>query len=103
MIDDIGWKWCFWISDVFYSVAGLLIFFCVPETAYERRDNLVVKAAVEEKFDDEKGMVQLTVAMHLEHDDRHGSPLDRVATIPEKMSYWRSLRLLNGRNIEASF
>lgn len=102
VINNIGWNWCFWISGIFYGVSGLLIFFCVPETSYERKDNLVVKAAVEENFDKEKGLLQSTVAMHLEHDDRRGNPLDRVTTIPEKVSYWRSLRLFTGRHSEAS-
>lgn len=102
VISGPGWNWCFWISAVFYGIAGLLIFFCVPETSYERKDNLVLKPTLEEKFDDDKGIVIAKVAMHLEHDDSHGKPLDRVATIPRKMSYWESIRVFTGRHSEAS-
>lgn len=102
VISNIGWNWCFWISAVFYGISGLLIFFCVPETSYERKDNLVLKATVEETFDDEKGVLRSTVAMHVEHDDQRGEPLSRAATVPEKMSYWRSLRLFTGRHSKAS-
>lgn len=43
--DTLGWRWCFWLITIFHGIGLLLIFFFVPETAYDRKSPEVVETS----------------------------------------------------------
>ncbi|KAH8703437.1 serine/threonine kinase 16 [Talaromyces proteolyticus] len=106
VIENLGWKWCFWICAILYGVLLLLIVFFVPETCYNRESSIVVRAMVDEAKGDH------IAAMHLETKQnkirKKASEFEQSTSdssingIQRKMSYWHSLHLYSGRYSNAS-
>lgn len=108
VIQNLGWKWCFWICAILYGALIFLILFFVPETCYTRESSMVVPPIIKDIKSQEakRGGVCKTAFMHLETGavlyTRASNIEPRITSgsdtsIPLKMSYWRSLRIYSGR------
>ena len=76
IIQNLGYRWTFWICAILFGVCMFGIVFLVPETSY-RREGPVVSYS-------EKGTGD-------------------AEAVPEKMAYMRSLRVYTGRYTRAPF
>jgi multidrug resistance protein len=114
IIQNLGWKWCFWICAILYGVLTVLIIFFVPETCYNRANGVAIQSTAGAIRDDEaKGDdIHETEVVHLgaQYNSMRGPAHSEEASdvklratssfnrcIPLKMSYWRSLRVFSGR------
>ncbi|KAF3406545.1 hypothetical protein DPV78_000335 [Talaromyces pinophilus] len=97
IIENLGFRWTFWVCAILFGVFFFGIVFFVPETTYRRPPGLVAQLTANEKTtdyleDNEKGApVQLETAQNTAE----------IATRP-RMSYLQSLRVFTGKYSDAS-
>jgi MFS family permease len=100
IIENLGFRWTFWICAILFGVFLFGIVLFVPETTYRRPPGLVAQLTAHEKttdyleeYDNEKGRpVQLETTQH---------PDTESASRP-RMSYIQSLRVFTGKYSDAS-
>jgi len=82
-----SWRVIYWVGAALVGFVLLLVIFFFPETAYQRVDNpLVIPASalrIEKTQDGEKAVLSHTT--------------ESLPPVPEKESYWRTLRFWNGK------
>lgn len=107
IIERQGYQWAFWVCAIFFGVLMLAIFFFVPETAYRRNPVMVVPAsssdeegAAGEQGGERQGSVRKMKLGH-QHEVTEKEGSDQVPAVPQKHSYWRSLRIYTGRYSQA--
>ncbi|KAL3426059.1 Protein HOL1-like protein 2 [Phlyctema vagabunda] len=95
IIEDIGWKWTFWICAIMFGVFVILVVFFVPETTYTRAPIRVRYADMSLHPGSEKP------ALDVEHQEVSRTP--QPTELEQKHSYIRSLRVFNGRHTQTPF
>lgn len=90
IIQDLGWKWTFWICAIFFGVLMIAVVFLVPETSYTRPEiNVPAESQLQrEKLDSE----------HVEkaEDSQVESGLYYAGGDAPKIGYLKSLRVYTG-------
>ncbi|KJA28812.1 hypothetical protein HYPSUDRAFT_211467 [Hypholoma sublateritium FD-334 SS-4] len=46
---DRGWRWCFWVGAIVNGIIFLVVFFCMPETLFDRPDDFADQVSDEDK------------------------------------------------------
>ncbi|KAI9759957.1 MAG: hypothetical protein M4579_001990 [Chaenotheca gracillima] len=101
IIEDLGYRWTFWVCAIFFGVFVLCVIFLVPETSYNRVDRFRRWAQADEKH----------VANNLEvGESKTGGTeqLEQTVTFEDgaaepRMSYLSSLRVFTGTYSHAPF
>ncbi|KAK5164567.1 uncharacterized protein LTR77_009773 [Saxophila tyrrhenica] len=110
IIEDLGWKWTFWVCSILFGIFGFGILFFVPETNYVRSgvtSNVLAKTGIQ---DQERGAenekIDEKAGMHVEHKELPrkvtGNGSNPEAASEPKMSYVKSLSLFTGRYTNGS-
>ncbi|KAL1990462.1 hypothetical protein VTN49DRAFT_6301 [Thermomyces lanuginosus] len=89
IIQDLGYRWTFWVCAILFGALLIATFFLVPETTYVRPPTPAMtdqsSASSKANGDDEKA-----TAVEIEHTQT-------------RRSYWSSLKVYNGTFSDASF
>lgn len=108
--NTIGWEWTFYFVAIFTGVLFPFVIFFVPETAYRRQDSLNTDFNVEASTTQSNGNYEKSSSEHtvpLESSDNSQGKLLNPQTarisIPQKISFARSLLPFNGRKTDESF
>lgn len=89
--DTLGWHYLFHILDALVGFQLLLVFFFVPETAYERDAALDIDQNLDDTMTEKAGRV------HVERvDENTGSAPSANTSIPPKKTFWQSLAIWTG-------
>lgn len=94
IIEDLGYRWTFGICAIFFGIFMFTIFFLVPETAYIR-PQIKPRRTIHQHSEEEMSSAEKT------QQDIQVEQAPSSVSIPQKMSYARSLRLFSGRYTEA--
>ena len=46
---DGGWRWCFWVGAILNAIIFLVVFFCMPETLFDRPGDVAAEIIDEDK------------------------------------------------------
>ncbi|KAG9234149.1 major facilitator superfamily domain-containing protein [Amylocarpus encephaloides] len=102
IIEDLGWKWTFWICAIFFGIFIFLVVFFVPETAYnrvvpaERVVDTHLSATDEEKQEasvDHEEMPSPTSSQ---------APVPPTSTLDPKTPYVQTLRFTTGNHYSSA-
>lgn len=98
IIEDLGFRWTFWICAILFGVFLFGIVFFVPETSYRRPPSLVTQLTADEKTTDylEDSEKRAPVQLESVQNSESGSALK------PRMPYLKSLRVFTGRHSYAS-
>lgn len=112
----IGWKWSFYFEAIFIACCLPVVFFFVPETAFNRAAHLNtdLTASDDAPASERSGSLTKTEAGYMVNEETHprgsnGSQKietesnDVGAPIPAKRSYLQSLKPFNGRVSDEAF
>ncbi|CAG8880044.1 unnamed protein product [Penicillium salamii] len=102
----MGWQWSFYFVAIFLGASLPLMFFFVPETAFQRAENLNTDFR-RSGGQGESSECRASLGA-LNDETKELSPGSHAAAetampIPEKDSFVKSLRLFNGRKTDESF
>ncbi|EEA24976.1 hypothetical protein TMatcc_008080 [Talaromyces marneffei ATCC 18224] len=99
IIENLGFRWTFWVCAILFGVFLFGIIFFVPETTYKRPPSLVAQLTANEKTSDyvEDGEKNTTVQLETTTPIPQGEPVPRA-----RMPYIQTLRVFTGRYSEAS-
>lgn len=92
IIQDLGYRWTFWVCAILYGALLIATFFLVPETTYIRpsspssTDQTSSASSTKVNGDDN----EKATAVELEH-------------TPKRPSYWSTLKIYNGTYSDAPF
>ncbi|KAL2867529.1 major facilitator superfamily domain-containing protein [Aspergillus lucknowensis] len=107
IIEYAGYRWTFGTCAIFFAVLTVALFFAAPETAFIRADTASTETASSE-HSETKGVNSETENVHgieeIEESKARSTRLgdDDPRPVQVKHSYWRSLRIFNGRYSNAS-
>ena len=94
--NTLGWHYLFHILDALLGFQLLLVFFLVPETAYERDVGLEIDQTADDSILEKTGKLQVE---NIETTERTGATQTRSSSnagVPAKKSYWQSLAIFTG-------
>src|ERR1700761_5477659 len=87
--NSLGWHYLFHILDACLGFQLLLVFFFVPETAYERDSSLEIDQTADDTLQ-EKG-----AQIHVEKAGEEGTHAGSTS-VPAKKTYWQTLAIWTG-------
>jgi len=98
IIQDIGWKWTFWICAVFFGIFVFAVLLYVPETSYIRIPLEQRLGITNGSNAGEKNVVLENKEANLQEREYAHQP-----TTYTKMPYLKSLRIYSGRYTDAPY
>ncbi|KAL3474494.1 major facilitator superfamily domain-containing protein [Aspergillus californicus] len=98
IIQYAGYRWTFGVCAIFFGVLTVAFFFLAPETAYIRHGS---DGGISQESVSDIEQCEETKVHYVERGDTETPPNVSIGA-EKKDSYWRSLRVYNGRFSKAS-
>lgn len=91
MLAAAGWKYLFHILDACLGFQLILVFFFVPETAYERDVSLDIDQNVDDSYEEKVAVEKLEHSTEVTRTTSRSAP-------PPKKTFWESLAIWTGKH-----